>query len=57
MVSVGLERRDWNRRSKGRNDGDGLESPGLEARDGKILLPGEDMTDPYKPSVRSSRRG
>jgi hypothetical protein len=44
---VELERRDWNRRSKGRNEGVGLSRPGLEATEGNTLLPpGEDRTEP-----------
>jgi hypothetical protein len=38
--------RDWNLRSKGRKDGVGLLRPGLEAREGSTLLPGEDMPEP-----------
>lgn len=40
------EIRDWNRRSKGRNDGEGLLRPGREATDGRTLLPGEETKDP-----------
>jgi hypothetical protein len=48
VVRFGLERRDWNRLSKGRKDGVGLSSPGLEATEGNMLLPpGEDRTEPY----------
>lgn len=43
----GLERRDWKRLSKGRNDGVGLPRPGLEARDGSMLLPaGDERIEP-----------
>jgi hypothetical protein len=46
-VRVELESRDWNRLSKGRNEGVGLSRPGLEATDGSTLLPpGEDRTEP-----------
>lgn len=38
--------RDLKRRSNGRKDGVGLPSPGREATDGRILLPGEDMNEP-----------
>lgn len=41
------EMRDWNRRSKGRNEGVGLLKPGREATEGRTLLEGEDMKDPY----------
>lgn len=41
----GVEIRDWNRRSNGRNEGVGLPSPGREARDGTLLLPGEDIIE------------
>ena len=44
-----VERRDWKRLSKGRKDGVGLSRPGLEATEGRILLPpGEESTEPYK---------
>lgn len=43
----GEEMRDWNRRSKGRNEGVGLLKPGREATEGSTLLPGEDMKEPY----------
>lgn len=39
--------RDENRRSKGRKDGVGLLSPGRDATDGRMLLPTDDLTDPY----------
>jgi hypothetical protein len=38
--------RDWNLRSKGRKDGVGLLKPGRGATDGRILLPGEEITEP-----------
>lgn len=38
--------RDWNRRSKGLNEGVGLLSPGREAREGTLLLPREDIMEP-----------
>lgn len=48
MARFGLERRDWKRLSKGRKDGVGLPSPGLEARDGNMLLPGgEEKIEPW----------
>ena len=48
-VRVELERRDWNRLSKGRKEGVGLSSPGLEATDGNMLLPpGEERTEPLR---------
>jgi hypothetical protein len=40
------EIRDWNRRSNGRKEGEGLLKPGREATDGRMLLPGEEMKDP-----------
>lgn len=41
------ERRDWKRLSKGRKEGVGLSSPGLEATEGRTLLPpGEESTEP-----------
>jgi hypothetical protein len=44
---VELDRRDWNRLSKGRKEGVGLSRPGREAMDGSILLPlGDDSIDP-----------
>lgn len=41
------EMRDWNRRSNGLNEGEGLLKPGREATDGRILLPGEEIKEPY----------
>lgn len=38
--------RDWNRLSNGLNDGVGLPRPGLEAIEGRTLLPGELSTEP-----------
>ena len=47
-VKVEDERRDWKRRSKGRKEGVGLSRPGLEATEGRMLLPpGEEITEPY----------
>lgn len=47
MERLEVERRDWKRLSKGRNDGVGLSRPGLEATEGSILLPpGDDSTEP-----------
>jgi hypothetical protein len=47
IVSGELERRDWNRLSKGRKEGVGLSRPGLDATDGRTLLPpGEDRREP-----------
>lgn len=46
ILSVELERRDWNRRSKGRKEGVGLEIPGREATEGRILLPGDEIMEP-----------
>lgn len=43
---LGVEMRDWNRRSNGRNDGVGLLRPGRDATDGRTLLLGEEMTEP-----------
>lgn len=49
IFKVELERRDWNRLSKGRKEGVGLSRPGLEATEGSILLPpGEERTEPCK---------
>jgi hypothetical protein len=46
-VKVEDERRDWKRLSKGRKEGVGLSRPGLEATEGRILLPpGEERTEP-----------
>ncbi len=46
-VRVDDERRDWKRLSKGRKEGVGLSRPGLEATEGRILLPpGEESTEP-----------
>lgn len=42
-----LERRDWNRLSNGRKDGEGLCRPGRDATEGNILLPGDDTREPY----------
>lgn len=48
-VKVEEERRDWKRLSKGRKEGAGLSRPGLEATDGRILLPpGEESAEPYR---------
>jgi hypothetical protein len=48
-VKVEEERRDWKRLSKGRKDGVGLSRPGLEATEGKMLLPpGEESTEPWR---------
>lgn len=38
--------RDWNRLSNGLKEGVGLPSPGREAREGTLLLPGEDTIEP-----------
>ena len=38
--------RDRNLRSNGLNEGVGLLKPGREAKEGKMLLPGEEATDP-----------
>jgi hypothetical protein len=47
-----IERRVENRLSNGRNDGVGLSRPGLEATDGRILLPaGEDSMEPCQSLV------
>jgi len=47
-----LESRDWKRLSNGRKEGVGLSRPGLEAREGNILLPpGEDTREPCNMSV------
>jgi hypothetical protein len=42
----GEEIRDWNLWSKGRKEGVGLDRPGRKAREGSMLLPGEDITEP-----------
>lgn len=39
--------RDWNLRSKGLKDGVGLLRPGREATEGRMLLLGEDKTEPW----------
>ena len=39
--------RDWNLRSKGLKDGVGLFKPGLDATEGRTLLLGDDITEPY----------
>lgn len=46
LMKLAEEIRDWNRRSKGRNDGVGLLRPGREATDGRTLLLGEEITEP-----------
>lgn len=52
------DRRDWNRRSKGRKDGVGLLRPGREAAVRKTLLLGDDTTEPYILSINvTSRKG
>ena len=48
MLREELEMRDWNRLSKGRKEGVGLSRPGLEATDGRMLLPGEERTEPLE---------
>lgn len=48
-VEEGDAIRDLKRRSKGRKEGVGLPIPGREVTDGRILLPGEDIKDPYIP--------
>ena len=48
MLREELERRDWKRLSKGRKEGVGLSRPGLEATDGRMLLPGEERTEPFE---------
>jgi hypothetical protein len=44
---LGDDIRDWNRRSKGRNEGVGLLRPCREATDGRMLLLGDEITEPY----------
>lgn len=43
---LGEAMREEKRRSKGRKEGVGLPNPGLEASDGRTLLPGEEIPDP-----------
>lgn len=49
MRRLEVERRDWNRLSNGLKDGVGLSSPGLEATEGRILLPPAD--DSIEPCI------
>ncbi len=48
VSAEGDDIRDWNRRSNGLKEGVGLLSPGREARDGTLLLPGEDIKEPCR---------
>lgn len=47
VVDEDEDMRDWNRRSNGLNDGDGLLKPARDATEGKTLLPGDDMYEPF----------
>ena len=48
-ITLGEDIRDWNLRSKGLKEGFGLLRPGLEATEGRTLLPVDDMTESCEP--------
>lgn len=50
---LGEAMREEKRRSKGRKEGVGLPRRGLEANDGRRLLPGEERTDPWASQITS----
>lgn len=52
---LGVEMREEKRRSKGRKEGVGLPRRGREASDGRMLLLGEDMIEPWRRQLMFSR--
>lgn len=50
---LGVSMREEKRRSKGRKEGVGLPSRGRVAKDGRMLLPGEEINDPWQSQITS----